>query len=264
MSVYLSIADRRVGFESRFRLFLVVKRDQEKGNAMDRLTFGSRGFLRGAALAFMVATVPMAIPAYAAEGDRPVVDEGAADANFAVARAAIVAALRLGDTDAVATYADEAILLDFGGGSGRDGFANRLKSGVKNGLTGDEYRAALEEALMFGGRFTAPDIFEAPFTFTEPLPEDLDAFDANFVLGSDVPVHAAPSENSEIVGTVSFELVRYNETAEGNDAFMPIRSDDGRVSGFVAVEHLKSPLDHRAIFEKKDGRWVMTAFVAGD
>lgn len=231
---------------------------------MDLFEFGSRGFLRGAAMALIAAMVSLAPTAHAAEGDRPVVDEGMDNAAFADARAAIIAALRLGDMEAVAAYADEDILLDFGGGAGRDAFRSRLETGEENGLTGEEYRAALEEALMFGGRFTGADMFVAPFTFTEPLPDDLDAFDASFVLGGDVPVRAAPSETAKIVGTVSFELVHYDETAKGNDAFMPVRSDDGRVSGFVAIEHLKSPLDHRATFEKKDGNWIMTAFVAGD
>lgn len=231
---------------------------------MDWLIIGLYRFPHAAGIALAAMLSLMPLPATAAEGDRPVIDEGAADPGFAHARSAIIAALRLGDFDAVAAYAVEDIQLDFGGGSGRDEFNNRLRTGTGNGQTGEEYRAALEEALMFGGRFTEPGVFEAPFSFTEPLPEDLDAYDAYFVLGGEVPVRRAPSEDSELLGTVSFELVRYDETGEGNEAYIPIRSEDGSIAGFVASEHLKNPLDYRAIFEQRNEQWMLTAFIAGD
>lgn len=231
---------------------------------MNLFEFGLRRSCFGVALIAVLGSVLASQPALAAEGDRPVVDEGSADPAFADLRAEIIAALRIGDIEAVAGHADEDIHLDFGGGSGRDEFARRLREGTGDGSGGESYRAALEEALMFGGRFTGPGVFEAPYTFTEPLPIDLDAYDAYFVLGGDVPVYRAPSGNSDIIGTVSFELVRYDETRTGNEAFLPVRSDDGRLEGFVAAEHLKSPLDYRAVFEQRADRWVLTAFIAGD
>jgi hypothetical protein len=36
------------------------------------------------------------------------------------------------------------------------------------------------------------------------------------------------------------------------------------VTGFVAAPFVRSPVEHRAIFERVGGRWVMRAFVAGD
>ena len=38
----------------------------------------------------------------------------------------------------------------------------------------------------------------------------------------------------------------------------------GGKKGFVSAEFVRSPIDYRACFEKKNGKWKMTAFVAGD
>jgi SH3-like domain-containing protein len=34
--------------------------------------------------------------------------------------------------------------------------------------------------------------------------------------------------------------------------------------GFVADRYLRSPIDYRVAFEKQDGNWRMTFFLAGD
>jgi hypothetical protein len=38
----------------------------------------------------------------------------------------------------------------------------------------------------------------------------------------------------------------------------------GGKKGFVKAEFVRSPIDYRAIFEKKGRNWKLTAFVAGD
>lgn len=42
-----------------------------------------------------------------------------------------------------------------------------------------------------------------------------------------------------------------------------LKTHDG-LTGFADQQKLRSPLDHRAIFNRIDGAWKMTAFVAGD
>ena len=38
----------------------------------------------------------------------------------------------------------------------------------------------------------------------------------------------------------------------------------GGKKGFVKAEFVRSPIDYRAGFEKKSGKWKMTFFLAGD
>jgi hypothetical protein len=42
-----------------------------------------------------------------------------------------------------------------------------------------------------------------------------------------------------------------------------VRLADGR-TGFVRHDQVRSVLDYRAVFERREGHWLMTAFVAGD
>lgn len=47
------------------------------------------------------------------------------------------------------------------------------------------------------------------------------------------------------------------------EGWLHARLTDGR-SGYVRLSAVRSALDYRAGFEKRDGRWVMTSFIAGD
>ncbi len=38
----------------------------------------------------------------------------------------------------------------------------------------------------------------------------------------------------------------------------------GGKKGYVSVKFVRSPIDYRACFEKKNGKWKMNTFVAGD
>ena len=42
-----------------------------------------------------------------------------------------------------------------------------------------------------------------------------------------------------------------------------MRPRDGR-EGWLRANELRSPLDYRAVAEKRKGKWMITAFVAGD
>lgn len=219
-------------------------------------------FVFCSSLAWLTAT-----SVFAAENDRPVVDEAGKNPTFIDFRSEILAAFRLGDIDTIVNSASEDILLDFGGGSGKDEFKNRLTSTTQMEKTlteGERYQSDLEEALLFGGRFTSSDVFEAPSSWSEPLPQNVDPFDLYFVLGSDIPVFSEPDANSTKNGTVSFELMMLNGTGGAGTLFLPVASEDGRVSGFVDASYLKSPLDYRAIFKMTAEGWKLTAFVAGD
>ena len=44
---------------------------------------------------------------------------------------------------------------------------------------------------------------------------------------------------------------------------MGVEIPDGR-KGFVRRDQTVNPLGYRAVFEKRGGKWLITAFVAGD
>ena len=55
----------------------------------------------------------------------------------------------------------------------------------------------------------------------------------------------------------------FADVAEANPDWERVQLADGRV-GFIAARYLRSPVDLRAFFEFKDGRWWLTTYVAGE
>jgi hypothetical protein len=51
--------------------------------------------------------------------------------------------------------------------------------------------------------------------------------------------------------------------AEPDTSWAGVVLPDGR-SGWLPSQDVLSPVGWRAIFARRDGRWLMTAFVAGD
>ena len=54
-----------------------------------------------------------------------------------------------------------------------------------------------------------------------------------------------------------------HELGQGYSSDMKVRTPKGRV-GFVPRERMRGLLDYRLIAQRRDGRWLVTAFVAGD
>jgi len=42
-----------------------------------------------------------------------------------------------------------------------------------------------------------------------------------------------------------------------------VKTDEGK-EGYVRVDFLRNPLAYRAIFRKRDGKWMMAIFINGD
>ena len=91
---------------------------------------------------------------------------------------------------------------------------------------------------------------------------DEDAFDKLIVISSWAELRVAPDPASARVASLSWDVVTALERRHQDD-WVKVQLADGR-KGWVAGSQLRSPLDYRAIIEKRDGRWMIAAFVAGD
>jgi hypothetical protein len=126
----------------------------------------------------------------------------------------------------------------------------------------------MESVLNLGGRMPKPGFFCAPFLSC------LGAVgaDASYVviLGSDVPAFEQPNESSSIVDRLSCDVLR---SASGDGfpeppaisapGFISVYLPSGRWA-YVKESLTRSPAWYSAYFEKRSGKWVMVAFVAGD
>jgi hypothetical protein len=173
------------------------------------------------------------------------VDEGERDPEFAAYRKQLLDAVRRRDVEAVVALADPKIRTDFGGGGGSDDFRTTL---AREGVWED-----LETALSLGGTFLSEDAFWTPYVYSK-WPDGEDAFQALVVIGENVPLRDAAGNT---IATLSHDIVQRTGT-EGQ-----VKTADGKV-GSVDPEKLWSPVGYRAGFNKVDGKWRMTGFVAGD
>lgn len=105
------------------------------------------------------------------------------------------------------------------------------------------------------------------FHVFEVLP--LDPFDYFAIVGVNVNARSQPSTNSQIVGVLSNEVVKYDYQATGAynldnpNSWTPIVLPNGR-RGYVLNRYVYSPIGYRGFFKKVQGKWKMITFVAGD
>jgi hypothetical protein len=184
-------------------------------------------------------------------------DEAARDPEFFAFRAQLQAAVARHDTEAVLVAVHPSIKNTFGGDDGIEAFRRIWKLPAADSRLWDE----LGTVLAFGGAFQEGGLFAAPYVFGR-WPGQFDSFEHVAVLGKNVRVRAEPSLNGRILTALSFDVVQL-AAPDTDSEWMRIKLRDGR-TGYISSRYVRSPVDYRALFNKIDGRWWMTAFVAGD
>lgn len=156
----------------------------------------------------------------------------------------------------------------------------RTSFGPDDGIAGFKRMWAMEDphtrvwselarVLRMGGAFASDSMFMAPYVYAV-WPDSLDAFEFVAVMSPRAAVRSAPDAGADTIGTASYSILRLEvwrglpETAtQADTSWAGVVLPDGR-SGWLRAEDVHSPVGWRAIFARHDGRWVMTAFVAGD
>jgi hypothetical protein len=188
----------------------------------------------------------------------PPVDQATQQPDFLSFRTQLLAALARRDRDAVLAVVHADIKNSFGGNDGRKEFTEiwQLDS------TDSALWSTLTTVLSLGGSFSSEDSFAAPYVFSE-WPSDIDAFENIAVVARSVRVRTGPSTASAVVGRVSHAIVALGPVKGSNSSWLPVRLPDGK-TGFMSKRFLRSSVDYRALFQKRDGRWQMTMLLAGD
>jgi hypothetical protein len=184
-------------------------------------------------------------------------DEAARDPEFFVFRARLQRAVAEHDTAEIMRVVDAGILNSFGGDGGRNEFREHwnLAQPGQSRLWG-----VLGFVLALGGAFLDDTTFYAPYTMKD-TPGD--GFETLAVLGHNVMVRAEPAAGSTPIDTISFEVVTKWREKPSTNGWEPVRTSRGR-TGWVAQRYLRSPIDHRAGFVRRQGRWLLRTLVAGD
>lgn len=170
-----------------------------------------------------------------------------------------------GNWEEVFAATDAEISWSFGDDVGIEGF----KAHLNNEDYGEEVKAAFVDTLMLpAGRAdyeTDTDTHCLPYYWCMDLPEEagiIDPFETVFILGNEVPLYDAPNGEGEEIMRVSWTAARSTDDYE-TPGWIRLELEGG-TSAWVAAENARHLLDYRAVFDKIDGRWVMTVFIAGD
>jgi hypothetical protein len=182
------------------------------------------------------------------------VDEASSTPDFAAYRARLLAAVNRRDVDAVVDAADPGIRLGFDASGGRDALRKLF---AETSESWEELRAV----LALGGSFSSPSAFAAPYVYSR-WPEAFDSFECAAVIGRNVRLRAAPRLDAPIMTSLSYSIVQVLQSG-ADEQWPAVQRGDGR-SGYIWHAYVRSPVDYRALFNRIDGRWRMTAFVAGD
>ena len=205
-------------------------------------------------IALLIAAAP---PADSSTHRLPPIDECAADPSFAAFRDQLRLTIEQRDAAALLEIVADDIEVDFGGGAGRADFSRtwELDRPASSGVW-DE----LAEALSLGCAGDGSGELYAPSMAAASMTED--PFEAAVVIRPGAELRREPDAASRSLATLDWDIVTVPEW-DSEGAWQRIVLADGR-SGFVRSDDLRSPIDYRAAFRRLDGRWRMTAFIAGD
>ena len=190
------------------------------------------------------------------------VDQAERDPAFQAFRDALLEAVRQRDLASVVAAADPEIKLSFGGSYGRETFRDWLIADDDGG--GGSYWAELEQALALGGVFDGADHFCTPYTscYEPEACPGCDPFETLIAVSDRAPVYDTPIAEGEPVAYLSYDVVTLVDHHDHYPWFKVQLPDSG--TGFVTGPQVRSPVGYRAYFERRDGAWQMTIFIAGD
>ena len=197
---------------------------------------------------------------------RPV-DEAAEDKSFLEVRKKLIDAAERKDSAYIMSILDPNVRVSFGGDAGVEDFKKFWEITTGDTRFWEEFLPVIKN----GGRWHRENgrrtIFTAPYSF-DGFPGDLDAFEHFVVFGSEVNLREAPEMNGKVLEKLSYNVVRVDDEnfVEGSEEKVDwylITTLTGK-TGWVKAEYIRSPIDYRAGFEKKGGKWKMIFFIAGD
>ena len=195
------------------------------------------------------------------------VDEAARDPEFFAFRARLIVALQKRDTTFLYSVLSEHIRISFGRGGGIAAFKEQWRPKDPDSRLWD----TLAEVLAFGGQFDESKSFWAPYWFAAKPSAGDDPFVYGVIVGRGVKVRREPSAASASLADLDFDVIKIKdwkqtpgstEPASGR-TWVAVELADGR-AGFVASSYVRSRIGYRAGFAKRNGRWVLEFFAAGD
>jgi hypothetical protein len=206
--------------------------------------------------AVVLALAALALAASATPTRLPPVEQCDADPSFVQFRAELLSVIGRKDEKALMGLVADDVLVDFGGGNDKKAFAATWGFGRAQPSNLWE---KLGEALRLGCA-PAAEALVSPSLIAQ-FPDDLDGYETLVALPG-TQLRTKPDDAAASVAVLDWDVLTVVDPVD-LAPWSGVRLADGR-KGFVRGDQVRSPIDYRAIFEKRGGKWLLTAFVAGD
>jgi len=186
------------------------------------------------------------------------VDEAGSRPDFFSFRAQLQRAIARHDTAALLAIVHPQIKNSFGDNDGIDEFRTMWNIGAAD----SEIWGLLGTVLELGGSFHEDNTFVAPYVFSR-WPGQIDPFDHVAVIGSDVRVRSQPNADAPVIAAMSFTILPVARPDIEVEGWTAVRVE-GKRTGYIASQFVRSPIDYRAIFRYESRQWKLVTLVAGD
>ena len=213
----------------------------------------------------LIAIVMIAAGAHAAAPMRLApVDEAAKDPSFVQFRNELKSIIARKDAAKLFHHLASDIHLSFGGDYGGPAFHQMWKPFDKD----TKVWAMLSLIVDNGGKFIAPGGFAAPYAYAA-FPEDLDGFEHVVVTNPQAVLREKPNASARAIRKLDYDILEIVKSSgkmqheAGPNDWDEVKAATGQ-HGFVPSADIRSPIEYRAIFEKRKGKWVIQSLVAGD
>jgi hypothetical protein len=201
----------------------------------------------------LAAVLVMSAPAHALPSKLPPIEQCDGDPSFTDFRQKLTSAVVAADRDEFLQLLAPDVLADFGGGRGRDLFAEHIDN------AGGELWMYYEQVVHLGCASIgdARVIPSLAVQFEPWADEDL----TNVMVAlPGVKLRKTWEEHSPEVATLNWDVVTI---VPGGDVQTEVILADGR-RGWLFDNEFTGASGYRFWMEKRDGQWMVTALVAGD
>ena len=192
------------------------------------------------------------------------VDEGPRDPSFVAFRKELKDVIARKDAAKLFHYLASDIHLSFGGDYGGPAFHQMWKPFDKD----TKVWSVLSLIVDNGGKFVVPGGFAAPYAYAA-FPEDLDSFEYVVVTNPAAVLRDQPNTTARVIRKLDHDILELVKSSgkmqheAGPNDWDEVKAATGQ-RGFVLSADIRSPVEYRAIFEKRKGKWVIQTLVAGD
>lgn len=209
-----------------------------------------------AAAALLLAVIAAEAPAAKPLRRLPPVDQCASDPSFVAFRTKLKQAIAAKHVGRFMALMSDDVTVDFGGGVGRKAFIEAwgLDKPAASRLWNEAATVLALGCVRIERSYAAP-------SFAWQLGDGDEAF--GLVVGKPgALLKAKPSDASATILKLDWHVLKSGDLVDGGP-WAAVTLSDGR-KGYARESGLRSPLDYHFAFEKRRGKWMVTAFVAGD